>query len=158
MNELLNEEFTIQFDKAMLGEFERFIADVGENILDKTRASGKAKPKGTLFVGHTPIEKKDTLLWHIDSKYVPMIWETMTNDYGLAPMEDSGVRFEFSLAENENGEKQAWFALCDKYNKAPTSTFTRFVFGLNDYLKPHGFSVICKPCKYKHFFIPVRLF
>lgn len=145
MDELLTEDFTIAFNEIMQNEFERFIADVGERILEKVRANSKTKVKGSLFVGHTPLDKKETMLWHIDEKFLPMIWEAVTNDYGLAPTEDGGVTLDFAVEETEALGKQAWFTLFDKYNGAKTPTFTHFAFGLSDYLKPYGIETVCKP-------------
>ena len=147
MDELLNEEFTVQFDEITQREFERFVQEVGEEILKKARETGKKKASGKLFVGHLPLEKGETMLWHIREQYVPCIWEAITNRYGLAPTEERGIQFDLSIAESAEHGKQAWFALCDKYNGAKTPTFTRFVFGLTDYLKPHGIAVACKPCR-----------
>lgn len=144
MDELLTEEFTIQFDNAMQNEFERFVAEVGENILRQISATEKEKATGKLFVGQTPLAKQETLIWQIDPQVVPMIWEVATNDFGLAPTEEKGVRFDVSLAESEDGKQLAWFALRDKYNGAKTPTFSRFVFALTDYLKPRGIAIKCR--------------
>ena len=147
MDELLNEEFTIRFDEITQNEFERFVEEVGEEILRKVNATGKAKVSGKLFVGHTPLAKQETFIWHIDEQFLPIIWEALTNDYGLAPTQNSGVRFDLAIAENAKEGKQAWFALRDKYNGAKTPTFARFSFALRDYLKPHGITISCKPCR-----------
>lgn len=147
MDELLTEEFTMQFDEITQKEFERFVEEVGEEILKKISATGKAKTSGKLFVGNTPLVKQETFVWYIDEQFIPVIFEALTNDYGLAPTEDRGVRFDLSIAESTATGKQAWFALRDKYSGAKTPTFTRFTFALTDYLKPHGITISCKPCR-----------
>lgn len=147
MNELLTEEFTLQFDEITQKEFERFVEEVGEEILKKAKATGKTKASGKLFLSPAHLDKKETFVWHIDEQFLPVIWEAMTNDYGLAPIEDRGIQFDLSIAESAEHGKQAWFALRDKYSGAKTPTFTRFNFALTDYLKPHGISVVCKPCR-----------
>ena len=144
MDEFLSEKFTIQFYERLQDEFERFVADVGECIVEKVRKNNKTKVKGTLFVGHKPLDKKETFLWHIDEQFLPMIWEVVTNDYGLATVEDPVSSLNFNVEETEAFGKQAWFALYDKYSGVQTPTFTHFCFALRDYLKPYGIDAVCK--------------
>ena len=144
MDELLSEEFTLEFYKMLQDEFERFVADVGERIVEKVRQNSKTKVSGTLFVGQQPLTKKETMLWTINEEFLPMIWEAVTNDYGFAPVEDTIAPLDFNVEETEAFGKQAWFALYDKYSGVKTPTFTQFCFGLRDYLKPYGIEAACK--------------
>ena len=64
MDELLTEEFTMQFDEITQKEFERFIEEVGEEILKKISATGKAKASGKLLVGNTPLAKQENFSWY----------------------------------------------------------------------------------------------
>ena len=145
MSEFLSKEFTLEFIENTQKEFERFVEEIGEEIIERVSVNGKKK--GVLYVGPIPLAKKETIIWQIDKQYIPIVWEALTSDYSLVPIEEREAQLDLSIAEDEKLGKQAWFALCDPYNGNPTPTLTHFAFALNDYLKESKITVVCKPCK-----------
>ena len=144
MAEFLSEDFLERYNTIIQNEFERFVAQTGDYIINAVQPAvnaGKKSAKGKFFIGADQLGNKPTFTWQIAEEFIPIVWQVFSADINADPHELTVQ--DLFVIEDDKG-KRAWFAMRNAYNGATTPSFTRFCFALTDYLAPHGITVTAK--------------